>query len=345
MHFYIMPSSEAETISIRLLHVMKANATVLVDSKPATYLPPILCATCSKAELHGLLRPQGFTINELKEVVARSVELIWNLATVRQSAAQCRLCQLLLKCLEECRGFDTARTSDVFVQLEPIAEYQDMGKLTFWMIITGKRPRRTMEEFVRCQLKVGLRMRQDIEGLDRAIARKSLSCLGNCDLPAGSPQKGYLDGITQPSSSVPFPRDHPPRNRVDTGFISSNPSRPPLYPTCERELKHGPSSLWIHTVLEPAFNSISSTLDCFPEAFADPEDARSRFGPSSTKALYPFSDSPERSQGRVGSESASSGLVEQTSSLCIQLLGRRPKGPIDRQYASPTAGSLLNSSL
>lgn len=312
-----MPYSSAN-LPVRSSHALKANATVLVYKKPATYLPPILCGTCDKADLPALLRPQGFTVNDLKEAKARTNELIWDLDTVRQSATQCRLCQMLLKCLEKCEGFDTPGTSDIFVQLDPIAEYQEMGELTWWMPIVGKSPKPTMGEFIRCQLRVGLRMRQDIDGLDPVITHERSSCLGNSDISPQISQQGDSLEITRPSPSVSLPIDHPTPTRVGTGFISSDPAREPLYPTCDRELSHTPGHLWRSTVLETRFDRLTN------------------------KVRDLFSAPAGSSQETVGSGLALSYPAEHTSSLSIQLMRMRPKGLIDGQYVLPSAGLKLN---
>ncbi|KAF2650766.1 HET-domain-containing protein [Lophiostoma macrostomum CBS 122681] len=287
----MMPTSDfatPTTKSIRLLQPTRVTATVSVDTKPATYLPPVLCATCDRADLLGLLRPQGFAVDdiELREAKARCFQLSWHLYAVHQSAAQCQLCQLLLECLKGCKGFDAAEASFVFVRLVPIAEYQEMGELTLWMTMTRKRPKPTMGKIIRCQLRVGLRMPRSVEDslrtFDRAISR----------IPTGPRHtEGEPNEGDQSFSAVLFPSDHPPRDRVGIGYVASNLSQPLPFPTCARVF--GRDSSW--------------------------EDE------SILTLTY-----EENVDSLLGIRTASSGLVEQLSSLCIRVAGRKPHGQMDR---------------
>lgn len=316
-------STKARTGDIPLLHrATKARATALVDSKPATYLPSILCTTCTKAEVPELLQPQGYLIEELQTAITQSDKLCWDLATVEESAAQCPMCQSLLYCLEPCLRADNSKNYEVFIRLEPIAEYMDFGELTFWMMISGQRPQTKRETRIKCQLAVGLKVQQDTANLSQIILHNSSMASESYYEPSASLEDRETD---QSSFALPDPADHPSRSADEIGFVSTREAKwmgPP--PTCQRELGQNIGPLAQRTIMTN-FNEGANALLGFLGDIANSTTLQS----SSVEDLT----RPGPSQQLPGPPSSAylpTSMLEKTSSLCIRRLGRSPSGPVDR---------------
>jgi hypothetical protein len=312
---------------LAIMKPAKSPATVLLDSSTATYLPPVLCAACGNAHRADPLRPRGFTLEEFKTAAAQIQELTWDLKTLCQSSTRCPLCLLILECIKECEWYDVSLDADVAVTLEPIGEYQEIGDLTWWMIFTRRRSRRTMKESIRCQLRVGLRSKDSEEAIDRTATGEDRSFSDNSMFPLVSLPERNLDEISQLPSSVSHPKDHPPLNRPKSGFVASNASRSMHFPVREREMSQfGLTKLGRHEVLEPIFTNARAGLDSFFDCCLD-EVERSSSSPSSTKALRPIHNdhaNTSRSPNRTRMDKLS------LSRLSIRQLGRQPRGPVDR---------------
>jgi hypothetical protein len=299
----------------------KAPAAILLDSAVATYLPPILCATCEKAQLSEILRPLGFTVEEFQTAAARVQELTWDFKTLCESSDRCRLCRMMLECIKECEEYDASRDADVVVSLEPVGEFQEMGDLTWWMIFTRQTPRPTMGESIRCQLRVGLRLTQGEETPGGTTISESLSRSNSSTFPLVPHPERSLDAVPQLHLSASHPRDHPPHNRIKAGFVASNASHTISY-SRERELSQANlTKLARLEVFKPFFDNIRASVDSFFDSVSNEMEN------SSTQALRPVQNRPETPE-RTMIESV------KFSSLSIRRLGREPNGPVDRQCIS-----------
>jgi hypothetical protein len=311
---------------LTILKPAKAPATVLLDSTTAKYLPPALCATCGNAHQANPLRPRSFTL-EFKTAAGQIQALPWDWKTLCQSSTRCPLCLLMLECINEGGGYDVSLDTDVVVTLEPIGEYQDMGDLTWWMIFTRQSPRPTMKESIRCQLRIGLRLKHGEETLGQTTTGEDRSFTDKSMFPPVSLPERNMDEVSQPPLSVSHPKDHPPLNRLKTVFVASNASRSMHFSVREREMGQSElTKLGRLGVLEPIFTNARASLDSFFGCSSD-EVGRSSSSPSSTKALRPIHNdhtNTSRSRNRTRMDKLS------LSRLSIRRLGRQPRGPVNR---------------